>query len=404
MEGPACAHNDRIDCDGNWLHGYASMYIDFGDDREALLLKASTERRRMVVLIAKYRDTKRCSETVDSIFSRASRPDLITVSIFDQLNFDANERPCFDAYCDLVGEENCHRQDRLRRNETIDARQATGPTYARYRTEEGVDLNRDTFAMAVDSHTVFIPHWDTDLISQWDSIENPRAIITVYPDSVELYPKNGRKPSGVTLMCHARIENERVDSMVQYSSAITIPCPSKPQLMSQFAGGFNFGTAISALEVRNDPYAPFLFHGEEYSKAARLFTHGYDLYIPTHMVCYHWYEKRNYIWDDDWGTKFTISLRSQRRIRAALGLPTSSDDYDTTELTKFSVGSKRTMAQFKEFSGIDPTASWIEDNEHQFDVCPPKELKHVPFKDDPTSHVVQTTKFLRSEKRAVLLV
>ncbi|RHY35824.1 hypothetical protein DYB25_006108, partial [Aphanomyces astaci] len=344
--------------------------------------------RHTIVLIANYRDTKRCSETVDSIFSRADRPELIAVSIFDQLNLDAGEKRCFDAYCDLVGEANCHRSERLRRNDTVSYKDAKGPTYGRYQTEEGVDLTIDTFAMAIDSHLIFIPHWDTDLLGQWDTIGNPKAIITVYPDTTENMPPAGEKPTGVILMCHARIENDQPDSMVQYSSAVRLPSPAKPTLMSQFAGGFNFGSAESAVEVRNDPYAAYLFHGEEYSRVARLFTFGYDTYIPTHMLNYHWYEKRNGMWDEDWAARTVIAKKSQRRIRAALGLVPSSDDYDKTDLDKFTTGTKRTMEQFRAFSGIDPDAAWIKDNEHQFDVCPPKEVKYVPYAGSPVQDLV----------------
>ncbi|KAF0716621.1 hypothetical protein As57867_002743, partial [Aphanomyces stellatus] len=332
----------------------------------SVALRAS-ERRRIIILIANYRDTKRCSETLESLYSKAVRPDLIQVSIFDQLNFDEGEKSCFDAYCDLVGDDQCKRSERLRRSKTVSYKDARGPTYGRYQTEEGVDLSLDTFAMAIDSHLIFIPKWDEDLVSQWDVIKNPKAIITVYPDATEAYPKDGAEQDNVILMCHGRIENNQPDAMVQYSSAIRIPCPAQPQLMSQFAGGFNFGSAESALEVRNDPYTPYLFHGEEYSRVARLWTHGYDTYIPTHMVCFHYYEKRKGMWDEDWGAKTVIAKRSQRRIRAALGLPASSDDYDRTDLAKFSIGTKRTMEQYKAFSGIDPLAAWIEDNEHQFD-------------------------------------
>ncbi|KAF0715233.1 hypothetical protein As57867_003488, partial [Aphanomyces stellatus] len=336
-----------------------------------------------IILIANYRDTKRCSETLESLYSKAVRPDLIQVSIFDQLNFDEGEKSCFDAYCDLVGDDQCKRSERLRRSKTVSYKDARGPTYGRYQTEEGVDLSLDTFAMAIDSHLIFIPKWDEDLVSQWDVIKNPKAIITVYPDATEAYPKDGAEQDNVILMCHGRIENNQPDAMVQYSSAIRIPCPAQPQLMSQFAGGFNFGSAESALEVRNDPYTPYLFHGEEYSRVARLWTHGYDTYIPTHMVCFHYYEKRKGMWDEDWGAKTVIAKRSQRRIRAALGLPASSDDYDRTDLAKFSIGTKRTMEQYKAFSGIDPLAAWIEDNEHQFDRCPPHELSYVPYVGSP---------------------
>ncbi|RHY88133.1 hypothetical protein DYB31_010851, partial [Aphanomyces astaci] len=69
------------------------------------------------------------------------------------------------------------------------------------------------------------------------------------------------------------------------------------------------------------------------------------------------------------------------RIRAQLGLPTSSDDYDKTDMDKFMVGTKRTMNQFIEFSGINPLATYPGDKvENQFNNC--KDLEYVPVSDD----------------------
>ncbi|OQS01498.1 hypothetical protein ACHHYP_00699 [Achlya hypogyna] len=333
--------------------------------------------RRIIVLIANYRDTLRCSETLDSIFTQAEHPERVAVSLFDQLYLHEGEERCFDVYCAKVGEANCRRSERLRRNGTIDADQATGPTMGRYETEKGIDLSIDTFALAVDSHTLFIKHWDTEVISQWDSIGNSKAIITVYPDATTNMPPEGQFRQRVTLMCHAKIETEDKDSMIQYSASITVPAPTKPRLMSQFAGGFNFGTATSALEVRNDPHTPYLFHGEEYSKAARLFTHGYDMYIPTKDIVFHWYEPRKVMWEKDWGARWVIQQNSKRRIRKVLGLPTSSEEHFSEDIEKFSLGTKRTMAQFIEFSSINPAAPYDNANDYQFDNC--HELQYVPY-------------------------
>ncbi|RHY13575.1 hypothetical protein DYB36_004171 [Aphanomyces astaci] len=339
------------------------------------------KQRRIVVLIANYRDSTRCAETLDSLFTMAEHPDLISVSIFDQLRFDLNEQRCMDVYCAKVGETNCQRPIRLRRNDTIDANKAIGPTFARYQTEHGADATKDTFALTIDSHLVFIKHWDTDLIAQWDSINNPKAVITVYPDPTEGLPKDGKLTGTTAKMCHGRIETDGADAMIQYGPATTINSPKVPTLMSQFAGGFSFQTVECALHIRNDPYTPYLFHGEEYSKAARLFTHGYDMYYPTHMVVYHWFELRKYVWDEDWGTKWKLQQPAKRRIRAQLGLPTSSDDYDKTDMDKFMVGTKRTMNQFIEFSGINPLATYPGDKvENQFNNC--KDLEYVPVSDD----------------------
>ena len=51
-------------------------------------------------------------------------------------------------------------------------------------------------------------------------------------------------------------------------------------------------------EVPHDP--DYYFHGEEISIAVRAFTHGYDLFHPHKVVCWHEYtrEGRDKHWED----------------------------------------------------------------------------------------------------------
>ncbi len=94
------------------------------------------------------------------------------------------------------------------------------------------------------------------------------------------------------------------------------------------------------------------------------------------MVLYHWFETRKYVWDEDWGSKWKRQQPAKRRIRAALGLPITSDDYDKTDFHKFTVGKKRTMNQFIDFSGINPLAPYKGTSTDQFAHC--KDLEYVP--------------------------
>lgn len=253
---------------------------------------------------------------------------------------------------------------------------AQGPTAARYATEEAI--TDEDFCMTIDSHLIFIPKWDEKIIAQWDSVENPKAIVTVYPKSTEHLTQHDVDDK-VQLMCMSRIETNDADSMVQYAAPMWIDRKDtpKPRLMSQLAGGFNFGSCVPALEVRNDPHTPYLFHGEEYSRAARLWTSGYDFYVPSEDVVYHWYEKRNVVWERDWGSRWYIMQSSKRRIRYNLGLPVSKDDFDHTDLDKYTLGTKRTFEQWKKFSGIDPLAEFVSSEATQFSNC--GELEYVPY-------------------------
>ena len=52
----------------------------------------------------------------------------------------------------------------------MDARDATGPTFARH---VGNRLYRgESFALQVDAHITFTPGWDTSLITQWAATKN----------------------------------------------------------------------------------------------------------------------------------------------------------------------------------------------------------------------------------------
>jgi hypothetical protein len=329
-----------------------------------------------------------------SIFENAVEPNLLKISIFDQIYVNEGEKQCVEVYCDLVG-ESCRRSQIV--SSVTDAKDAKvlvmsqeyedisptnnmnikqGPTVARYETEKAI--GEEDFCLAIDSHLLFVSKWDEKLIAQWDATENSNAIITVYPKSVE-HMNNKMSLDMVQLMCISRIESDDKDAMIQYGAPIWIDKASlkKPRLMSQLAGGFNFGNCQQAKEIRNDPYTPYLFHGEEYSRATRLWTSGYDFYVPSEDVVYHWYEPRKVVWERDWGARYVIQQKSRRRIRFALGLPVSREDFDKTELENFTLGKKRTLEQWQNFSGINPLASFVGSESEQFKNC--GELELVSF-------------------------
>lgn len=352
-------------------HSTTASSVQMLDEAKPLLRKASSIRgRKTMVLIANYRDSKRCAETLESLFSNAVEPDLLSIGVFDQIYSD--EPRCVDAYCDLVGASTCRRHQVA--NHTADAASAKGPTVARYETEKLI--GDQDFCLAIDSHLRFIKNWDDELIQQYDATGNPNAIITVYPKSTQ-YMDRPDVNKHVQLMCVSQIESKEVDAMIQYGAPEYVKPGKTPRLQSQLAGGFNFGTCAQAKEVRNDPYTPYLFHGEEYSRAARLWTSGYDFYAPSKDICFHWYEPRKVVWERDWGTRFVIQQRSRRRIRHVLGLPISKQDVDMTEIESFGLGKKRSFEQWKKFSKIDPLAPFDEATERQFENCGPLEL--VPY-------------------------
>lgn len=79
----------------------------------------------------------------------------------------------------------------------------------------------------------------------------------------------------------------------------------KPLLGRFYSAHFAFTVGQFCKEVTHDPN--YYFHGEEISIAARAYTHGYDIYHPHKVVCWHEYTRkgRSKQWDDDpvWGNR-----------------------------------------------------------------------------------------------------
>lgn len=63
-----------------------------------------------VVIPLYVRETNcRCSETLKSIFDNALSPDLVKISVFDQIYTKDSEKQCVEVFCELVGESACRR-------------------------------------------------------------------------------------------------------------------------------------------------------------------------------------------------------------------------------------------------------------------------------------------------------
>ena len=50
-----------------------------------------------------------CLKSLRSIFDNVAVPGNHKISIHDQIHPARNERSCADVFCDLVGEDDCHR-------------------------------------------------------------------------------------------------------------------------------------------------------------------------------------------------------------------------------------------------------------------------------------------------------
>lgn len=96
-----------------------------------------------------------------------------------------------------------------------------------------------------------------------------------------------------------------------------------------------------------------MFNGEEFSRGARLWTHGYDFYTPSRAYIGTWYQgqKGN---KGSWSVDRKELSESNERMGTLLKFPNSDQSEEAlNKLGFYGIGKQRTLEQYLEFSGVD---------------------------------------------------
>ena len=294
------------------------------------------------VSVAAYRDAD-CSQTVRDIFEKADKPERVFVGICEQNTDDAEEDclpPSLSKYKKNV------------RRLTIPNTEAKGPTYGRALLAN-VLFGGETYFMQIDSHTLFVPGWDTISIEELKKCPNPqKAILSHYPRSWTEYEEAVKPDSGVPVLCKSKIDP---GTGVPNLEAVILKPGKKPRRVPFVSGGYVFGPGRMVRDVPYDDTLDFVFVGEEILHAARLFTAGYDVFTPTRNVCTHFYgrENRPKFWNDLSSQK-TIQEKSNKKVRRLLKF-----DQPPIDGYKYGFGDERTLDAYYDFARIDPNARTV---------------------------------------------
>lgn len=312
------------------------------------------------VSIASYRDSQ-CAETIFDLFEKAYCPFRITVGVCQQ-NYDNLDHDILLSYKLLSKGSNGLRDfsDRIRIIR-MNADEATGPMYARHLIETQL-YKGEKFYLITDSHMLWTQDWDKKLISEWNICKtmSPKPILTTYPDDFKphhrVFPPSDFENRNGTFLRFKKF-NEKT-GLVEIEGSQMVRRPKQPLLSLFWAGCLSFGLASMIQEVPFDPNCPYVFFGEEISMAARLWTHGYDLYHPTSMIVYHmWERKRPTFWqqfndksDETHKKRREIESQSYERMYKLFGIGESGSA--STLLPPYGLGKARSLSQYETFIGI----------------------------------------------------
>ncbi|CAN7379706.1 methyltransferase domain-containing protein [Pseudoduganella sp. LjRoot289] len=288
------------------------------------------------VSIASYRDPD-CQNTVRDLFEKAAHPERVFIGICWQ------SVPLEDDDCFVL--ETRPEQVRTIRVHAADSK---GACWARAQVQtlwQGED-----YYLQVDSHMRFVAGWDDVLIAMLAQCDSARPLLSTYP--LAFTPPDTYGADGVVTI-HPK-EFDETGVLAQRSEIASMKdAPPSPQRNAHIGAGLIFAAGRVVAEVPYDPY--LYFEGEEITLAARLWTSGWDIFVPNAVVAYHDYGRRPERprhWKDqsDWDV---LNQHARKRVRHLLGIERSREGADLVDIERHGLGTVRSLAEYETYSGLD---------------------------------------------------
>jgi glycosyltransferase involved in cell wall biosynthesis len=301
-------------------------------------MKRTNEKKTNTIFIqiAAYRDPQ-LSPTLKDMLEKAKYPENLRIGI-------AWQHKDGDEWDDITQYKNDSRFRIL----DINYKESQGVCWARNAVQSL--YQGEKYTLQLDSHHRFVENWDEILIDMLTELQkegSPKPLITSYIPSFD--PDND--PA-------ARIQEPwkmNFDRFIPEGAVFFLPASfdswddkTKPLPARFYSAHFAFTVGEFCKEVKHDPN--YYFHGEEISIAARAYTHGYDLYHPHKIVCWHEYTRkgRTKQWDDDsiWVKRNNDSHLRNRKLFEMDG---EKRDID---FGPYNFGTVRSLRDYEKYSGL----------------------------------------------------
>ncbi|CAI5747540.1 unnamed protein product [Peronospora destructor] len=313
---------------------------------------------KLFVGLSVFRDGFRCAKTILTGFQRANNPKSISFGVVDQVN--SSDQKCLDEFCIMAqkvwpDQGKCPFKDQIRVDERS-PNESRGPTLARHYQQKLIQ--DEDFCLQLDGHSIFTNGWDQNLLKEWKGIRNEMAVITTYIHHIHNFvAENGdnKLPKELDLP-HLCTTMRGTNGLVRNVGASVIGESKMPQLQALWGAGFSYSKCHAEKRVPVDSHMLWVFDGEEFMRASRLWTHGYDMYSPSKLgsVVYHNYTSVPARFESipvDQSLKDREEKMGINRFKVLVGQPFVGR-VTTIELDKYGFGNVRTFRQYLEFCGV----------------------------------------------------
>ncbi|MBY0408419.1 MAG: hypothetical protein K2Q01_12075, partial [Rickettsiales bacterium] len=318
-------------------------YLDRALAATERLSKPATTGPRIFVAMASYRDPE-VQPTIVDLLRRAAQPGRIRVGVCVQ---NAPEDVEWD-----VDEARFGGQVKVVRVKHTDTK---GANWARV---QALSLMEDeAYVLLIDSHMRFQEGWDEALLSMLSRCPAEKPVISGYVPNYE--PPNHRfhHPQQLLRVRVKHMEQEREALGLRISGVLVAENDAEraglyPSPLA--VANFLFAPAQMLAEVPLDPHIHFW--GDETSLAARLWTHGYDIFQPDQVVAFHYWVRKDTLHLHGYRKPDTQENReSAMRVEALLSGRLSGE---------YGLGRARALADLWAFAGIDwNRRSWTPEAE-----------------------------------------
>lgn len=302
--------------------------------------------------LGQYRDPW-CDNTLNEIFSKCKHCDRIYVGLCDQIEVPESDWECREHECQSRDADRfCHGpKDRRKQIRVVHLypNEAAGPTWARYLSSKL--FRGEEYFFQIDAHTHFMPHWDVEIDKMLARLPHKKSLFSNYPVAME---KEIDSP-GTPWICSGKFKPHLKGMIELVANWYWIGQHNNQLQRAPFIGaGFIVGPATLLYDAPYDRYLPYMFHGEEFLMASRLWTSGWDFYVPPRNIISHIYGHRNQSVFKDTPQWWLPAESSRMRARHIIGYPHPDDTTpDLTEIEHLGLGNERTMEEYQHFAGMD---------------------------------------------------
>ena len=220
----------------------------------------------------------------------------------------------------------------------------------------------EDYYLQIDAHSRFDQNWDTFLINEVNTHKSngfKKPLITQYP-----------KPFWYDGDLEKIREHEEVVTQFYWKDKERFRryrTPMQGTVLNPEGNVFSISVSGGSIFTEGEFLKPnklIFSDGEEIFMAARAYTSGYDLFIPSNMFMYHLYygqegnNKRRMVYEDWQNQSRDLGQISADEIKLVLSGDGVIGDYR--------LGSERTLYEYGKFCGLDFSTGEILDNYYEF--------------------------------------